>query len=346
MNSDTEKEENIIRKKLKEQIEFYFSDANLINDKYLSRLVLINKEGYVDFTVFLKFNKINGLLGEIDNYQRKNEFIRDALKISEVLKLSVDEGKVKRIIPFSKEKNVLDCIDNRTIYVENFPTFVDHDLFEEIFLTIGIIECISLPKFSETKVNKGYAFITFKDEEAVQLAIDNFNNSIPGQFIKDKPRTKLIPLRILTKKRWLEYKEDFKKLKKEYFSNSDAEEASENNGEAIKKVKPSPETSSLSKACLLRLKNIDLKKISKKSVGLILRQIINPAYIDFSLNEGIIIRFHKAQDRDFFISKKEEFMQLIGKDEVIECQIVEGEEEDKYLERVMAFKVKYKEKNS
>ena len=46
---------------LKKQIEFYFSDSNLRNDKFLKSLISQHTKGYVDLHIFLNFNKIKNI---------------------------------------------------------------------------------------------------------------------------------------------------------------------------------------------------------------------------------------------------------------------------------------------
>jgi hypothetical protein len=44
--------------KIKEQIEFYLSDANLYNDKFLKNIILQTPEQKIDIDTLLTFNKL------------------------------------------------------------------------------------------------------------------------------------------------------------------------------------------------------------------------------------------------------------------------------------------------
>lgn len=67
------------------QMEFYFSDAAISKDRYLSQLTM--KDPYVSLDIFLTFNKIKALTDRTDDIAR-------ALRGSTLLELSEDSTKV------------------------------------------------------------------------------------------------------------------------------------------------------------------------------------------------------------------------------------------------------------
>lgn len=50
-------EKKEIRKKLLNQIEFYFSDSNILKDKFIKSQIDSNPDGYVDLSIIASFNK-------------------------------------------------------------------------------------------------------------------------------------------------------------------------------------------------------------------------------------------------------------------------------------------------
>lgn len=70
---------------LLKQMEFYFSDANLIKDRFLGELV--KNDPYVPLETFLKFNRIRNVTQEVSD-------IAKAMKHSTFLELSEDKTKV------------------------------------------------------------------------------------------------------------------------------------------------------------------------------------------------------------------------------------------------------------
>jgi len=67
-------------KQIVEQVEFYFSDSNLIKDKFLKDLVNKDDEGYVPIETLLTFNRLKKLSNDAT-------VISNALKASTFLKV-------------------------------------------------------------------------------------------------------------------------------------------------------------------------------------------------------------------------------------------------------------------
>ncbi|KAL7300615.1 hypothetical protein TKK_0006605 [Trichogramma kaykai] len=171
------------------QMEFYFSDSNLSKDRYLAELIKQSPD--VDIKEFLKFNKIKALTTEPAK-------IASALKKSEILKVSEDGTKVRRITPINERNNVDDC----TIYVQKLPPEADHDWVVKAFSEFGKVVYVSIPKFKPKKKFreqdpecmkhqkiKGFAFIEFETPEGVDKCIEKFkaNNALlPTEVSHDK----------------------------------------------------------------------------------------------------------------------------------------------------------------
>lgn len=153
----TSNTDNIVNK-LQKQMEFYLGDSNLLNDKFLRNLLNQNKKKYIDLVIFLNFNKIKKILDNSHSIQHSINLLKQAIESSEILKLNKDKTMVRRKVKFNEEINN----DNKIIYVENFPENTSHEILANIFSKIGPISYISIPKYSETKAPKGFAFIEFK----------------------------------------------------------------------------------------------------------------------------------------------------------------------------------------
>ncbi|KAK3931541.1 La-related protein 7 [Frankliniella fusca] len=147
-------------KTVRDQMEFYFGDANLSKDRYLRQLVEENP--YVPLEIFLKFNKIIKLVSTVEE-------IAKAVKKSEILELSEDSLKVRRKTPMKIKDNEDDC----TVYVENLPPEISHDELSKVFSEFGKVVYVSIPKYANTQQRKGFAFVEFdtpKDaEETIRI---------------------------------------------------------------------------------------------------------------------------------------------------------------------------------
>ena len=153
---NNQKEELI--SKLRKQMEFYLGDSNLLKDHFLRELMMKDKKNYIELKFFLNCNKIKGFLLNIDDKKKK---LIEAIELSPLLKINKSKTKVKRKVKLETNENTEMEIDKRTIYVENLAENVKHENLAEIFSKVGKIKHISLPKYSETKISKGFAFIEF-----------------------------------------------------------------------------------------------------------------------------------------------------------------------------------------
>lgn len=144
--------------KLRKQMEFYFGDANLHNDKFLLNLLRQNEKGFIDLTIFLNFNKVKKLLLDNPSLESKLSLLKKAIISSNLLKLNKAQTKVRRRINYIVSKSD----DKKVIYIENLPENITHETLAKIFSKCDEILHVSVPKYSETHAPKGFAFIEFK----------------------------------------------------------------------------------------------------------------------------------------------------------------------------------------
>ncbi|XP_049835952.1 la-related protein 7 [Schistocerca gregaria] len=164
-----------IYKALKNQMEFYFGDANLTKDKFL--IDLIEKDKYVDLAIFLRFNKIRSLTSNIED-------IAKALRDSEILSVTEDGTKVYRTTPIHIKENEEDC----TIYVEQLPPDADHEWLKRVFSSYGEVVYVSIPKYKPSNKIKGFAFVEFDTPEAANKTLEAFGAMgcrLPAQMPPD-----------------------------------------------------------------------------------------------------------------------------------------------------------------
>nr|XP_033811612.1 la-related protein 7 [Geotrypetes seraphini]XP_033811621.1 la-related protein 7 [Geotrypetes seraphini]XP_033811630.1 la-related protein 7 [Geotrypetes seraphini] len=168
------------------QVDFWFGDVNLHKDRFLREQIEKSRDGYVDISLLLSFNKMKKLTTD-------EKLVARALKGSSVVELNLGGTKIRRRQPLGEKP--LD-VDSRTIYVELLPKNVNHSWIERVFGKCGDVVYISIPRFKSTGDPKGFAFVEFESQEQAEKAIELLNNPPeeaprkPGIFpktVKNKP---------------------------------------------------------------------------------------------------------------------------------------------------------------
>lgn len=166
-----------VYRRLVKQMEFYFSDANLRQSKFL--LPLYQADPWITLRTFLTFNKVAGMLLEILGDKAEEEAkvaeLTKALSVveSETIHLSDCKTKVGRKIPFTP--SLPTKVDSCTVYVENLPSEADHDYIRNFFSSYGIVQYVSIPKFKSGR-SKGFAFVEFDSTEMVEKVLSEFSH--------------------------------------------------------------------------------------------------------------------------------------------------------------------------
>lgn len=122
-------EPSTIEREIIDQVEYYFSDANLFRDKFL-RTEIQKNDGWVKLSTLTTFKRLAALSTDL-------KVIADALEKSEqkLLEISEDRQNVRRRYPLVKKtKEISQEIISRTAYVKGFPA------------EITISECIAFFK--------------------------------------------------------------------------------------------------------------------------------------------------------------------------------------------------------
>ncbi|XP_021888475.1 la-related protein 6A [Carica papaya] len=168
-----------LKSKIIKQVEYYFSDENLLTDKYMMSLIKKNKEGFVPISAIASFRKIKKLT-------RYYPSIVAALKESSLLVVSADGKKVKRLNPLP----LTDVRDSKlfTVLVENLPEDHSVENIRKIFGEAGNIKSISIRDphaMEESKksikaeillTTRLHSLVEYETEEAAERAVALLNN--------------------------------------------------------------------------------------------------------------------------------------------------------------------------
>ena len=142
---------------IKDQTEFYFSEANLRKDKFLQKKAK-EDNGWVTIETLLTFNKLKALTNDVKS-------VADALKGSDLCEVSSDGLKIKR----SSDIPVEDTTKERTLYVKGYPVDdadVTIDSVTEEFKCFGKIQYVRLRKDPATKKFKDLCLLSMTTRRA------------------------------------------------------------------------------------------------------------------------------------------------------------------------------------
>ncbi|XP_029797703.1 la-related protein 7 isoform X1 [Suricata suricatta] len=196
MEENPEKKKEVEKKKrsrvkqvladIAKQVDFWFGDANLHKDRFLREQIEKSRDGYVDISLLVSFNKMKKLTTD-------GKLIARALKSSSVVELDLEGTRIRRKKPLGERPK---DEDERTVYVELLPKNVNHSWIERVFGKCGNVVYISIPHYKSTGDPKGFAFVEFETKEQAAKAIEFLNNPPeeaprkPGIFpktVKNKP---------------------------------------------------------------------------------------------------------------------------------------------------------------
>ena len=326
---------------LKNKLEFFLSDINLYHDKYLKKIYLSHNES-VSPETFLTFNSIKILLSDIDKTENKKNVIIKAVEISNKLIYDKVTNKIKRVEPYKEKLLNVDLFSKCTIYIENFPPIITHEIIYDLFKDYKILY-ISLLKGKNNRLS-GQAFITLKNIEDVPKIIEKYNNSVPKQISMLNPR-ELKPLKIMTNEDYLKIKPNEENKINGDKSNSKSKNQNETN---IKK------SNNINENICIKIKNIK-DNVNLKNIKNCLSKIILPLFIDINRNEKtIILRFESKKDSDLFLQKIKEnnyegFKDIVNLDNNNDTinnfiEVLNEQENKKYLDFVKKEIENFKEK--
>jgi len=151
-----------LKARILKQVEFYFCDSNIVNDKFMKGEVAKNEEGWVEIKVIASFKRMKALTEDL-------EVVAAALRGSKVLlKVSEDGTKVKRTSPIPESFDSAPM----TVRVKNIPTTASLDAIEEFLQSRvapeGNVRRVKKLFNRKTKEFIGKAFVEFDSEETAK----------------------------------------------------------------------------------------------------------------------------------------------------------------------------------
>lgn len=180
-------------KEIRKQVEFYFSDSNLMTDKFLYTMVSEN-EGWAELRTVANFKRM----------RRFQPFTAVVEALRESTELDVDESgeKIKRkteLKPFTAANGPV----SRSIYVKGFPeeTKTLQIDIEKYFETFGEIKVVRLRR-TDDGLFKGSVFVEFSTLEEQEAFLKK-----GGGEAESKLKFEDSELEVMSKKAYLDMKE-------------------------------------------------------------------------------------------------------------------------------------------
>lgn len=153
----SENRSNELYEKVSRQIDYYFSDVNVIKDKFL-QAEFKKQDGWVALKTLLTFKKLKDLTD-------KEDVVIEALKEcnSDVIELDATNKQVRRKHPVPTPE-FLESLDARTVHISGFPTEYGFDFLRQYCSQFGVVESLSMRRHFKTRFFKGCIHVVFKEE--------------------------------------------------------------------------------------------------------------------------------------------------------------------------------------
>lgn len=166
------------RQKIIKQVEYQFSDASLIANDSLTKLMNKDPEGYVPISFIASSKKMKSLVNN-------NEMLAIALRGSSKLVVSEDGKKVRRKHPFTEKEK--EDIQSRIVVVENLPQDYSYQNIEKIFSVVGSVKTVRICHPQESNAsrsskgdvlisNKVHALVEYESTEQAEKAVEKLND--------------------------------------------------------------------------------------------------------------------------------------------------------------------------
>lgn len=151
------------------QVEFYFSESNLLNDRFLFTTQNAN-DGWVPIQTISQFERMK-------KYRPIENIVEALRKSPELLEVSENGEMVRRKIPLPKNYNEIQInINKRSIHVDKLPSESTLDDLLTFFRTIAPVNQVRMKKNKE-KTFTGSCIVEFKNAEDAEKILNDQNEN-------------------------------------------------------------------------------------------------------------------------------------------------------------------------
>ncbi|EGC40246.1 hypothetical protein DICPUDRAFT_52105 [Dictyostelium purpureum] len=296
------------------QVEYYFSDSNLLRDKFLKEELAKNVDGYVSIEIIASFNRMKAISTDL-------EFITESLKKSTRLQVSEDGKMVKRLDPLPESIDT-----GKTLYSKGWPSDTTIEKVQEFFNQFGKTLSVRLRKKTD-KSFKGSLLVDFDTEETVT------------KIIAEKP--KLNGDIELIYQTFKQFNDEKKEEKEKFLANSDkkrkAKKEAERDGENDDEEKSEEKAEeTMVPGCIVVFKGIGAgKNIHRGDIKEIFSQYGDVQFVGYNHDDvDGNVRFKTAESAQRAVEALTTAKKEIG-GQVPTFSIMEGEEEKTEWEKIL-----------
>ncbi|XP_068655147.1 la-related protein 6C-like [Aristolochia californica] len=168
-----------LRQKIVKQVEYQFSDASLLANDAMMKLINKDPEGFIPISFIANSKKIKLLI-------TNNQMLAAAIRCSSKLVVSSDGKKVRRKDLFTERDK--EELQSRIVVVENLPEDYSHRNIEKIFAVAGSVKNVRICHPQESNAsrsttkgdviisNKLHALVEFEMSEQAEKAVEKLND--------------------------------------------------------------------------------------------------------------------------------------------------------------------------
>ena len=159
-------EDGELKARIAKQIEYYFSDVNLVRDKFMQEQLQKN-DNRVKLSVLATFARLAKLT-------RDENVMIEALKDieSELIEVEETEKQIKRKKPLPDKEEYSKELSLRTVHISGFPDSSSFDVLHRYCSTFGQVESLSMRQHYKTKQFKGCIHVVFRSEAEAKKVLE------------------------------------------------------------------------------------------------------------------------------------------------------------------------------
>jgi hypothetical protein len=353
---------------LSERLAFFFSNANLRQDKWMR--TELQKSGCLTLDNLLKFQTIKNISEDKELLKRaaNGEDSAYGERIKKLIVLDEDRGEIRRVESF--DWKTMGDGSALSLYVKNIPLAEDEgkgqryavsrDDVKALFEQYGRVAIVNL-RFGRKDGEKratalGKAIVEFEDEQGIAKAIQDLvtaenENGGDGEDVKAEPKTVLeLNGSKLEVEKMLPHKMFQDKDVKNKRSREEGNEAQCTEDPNVEvKVEFEPVTLDWEKGCVIALTGLNSEKCDRESIREAVSDILQVSkdvktsglYVDYSRGQSDAkLRLKDAGKGDLMkelVDKLSDGSVMIAGEKVASAKILEGDEEIEYWKEFIKF---------